>query len=79
LKQKAQIAFNQIEKILSQYSEKKQKQTYEWILKTLNWYKTKITSWDKKIILDHLIYLVNIELWNEDIDLNDLFWDLFNK
>lgn len=79
LKQKAQVAFTKIQKLLSPYSEKKQKQTYEWILKTLKWYKTKFTSWDKKIILDHLIYLVNIELWNEDIDLNDLFWDLLNK
>lgn len=78
-KQKAEFAFNQIKKKLSKLSETKRKATYNSILKQLNWFKWKV-KWDKEIILNHLIFLVNEELGiNQWDDLKDLFWDLFNK
>lgn len=72
-KQKAEVAFNQIKKKFSKLSETKRKTTYNSILKQLNWFKWKV-KWDKEIILNHLIFLVNVELWN-DFDL----WDLFGE
>lgn len=62
LKQKSEVVFNQIKSKFSKYSDVKKKKTYELLLKTLNWYKTKIKSWDKLIIINHLIYLINNEI-----------------
>lgn len=43
----------------------------------MNVFKNKV-KWDKLIILNHLILLINKELWNSD-DLGGLFWDLFSE
>jgi len=76
-KQKAEIAFNSIKNKVSKQSKVKQENIYNWLLKQLDWFNWRL-KWDKLIILNHLIYLINKELWiAEENNLWDLFWNLF--
>ena len=60
-KQKAELVFNQIKKQLNRKSQIQKNNYYKSILKQLNPIKDKL-SWDKSIIINHLVYLLNEEI-----------------
>lgn len=60
-KQKAELVFNQIKKQLNRKSQIQKNNYYKSILKQLNPIKDKL-SWDKSIVINHLVYLLNEEI-----------------
>lgn len=60
-KQKTELIFNQIKKQLNRKSQTQKNNYYQSLLKQLNPVKDKLT-WDKSIIINHLIYLLNQEI-----------------
>lgn len=77
LKKKTEAVFNTIKDKIKGYNYDRKQKTYKSLLIQLDMYKNKL-SWDKLIILNHLVYLINIELSkSEQTDLSELFEDLF--
>lgn len=77
LKKKTEVVFNNIKDKIKGYNYDRKQKTYKSLLIQLDMYKNKL-SWDKLIILNHLVYLINIELSkSEQTDLSELFEDLF--
>jgi len=77
LKKKTEVVFNNIKDKIKGYNYDTKQKTYKSLLIQLDMYKNKL-SWDKLIILNHLVYLINSELSkSEQTDLSELFEDLF--